>query len=274
MSFASEDRVSARVIADALRQRGVSTWFDESEILWGADLASKVESAATSSDYILLLLSPAAVKSHWVQSEINVALSRELRERAIRLLPVLVADCEIPPVLRDRVYLDMRGNNREIGIQRIVEQLSAIPTIQFSDLTPQIFERLVGDLLNELGFAVEAQSLSGPDKGFDFKADYKSHDPFGVEKTETWLVQAKLYSKSRVSVSALREIVALLLDWRDASMALVITSGNLTSEARRLLSDLGYGNRVRVVEGPELASLLARYPALVDKYFSAGGSRA
>lgn len=274
LSYASEDKASARIIADALRQSGVSTWFAESDILWGENLAEKIETAARSSDYILLLLSPAAVDSTWVRSEINFALSRELKERAIRLVPVLVADCEIPLVLRDRQYLDMRGNNREIGIRRLVDQLSAVPAIRFSELTPQTFERLVGDLLNELGFVVEAQSMSGPDKGFDYKAEYKSHDPFGVEKTETWLVQVKLYSKARVSVSVLREMVGLLLHWRDAGMALVITNGNLTSEARGFLSDLGYAHRIRVIEGPELTNLIARYPALIERYFPHGGSRA
>jgi TIR domain/Restriction endonuclease len=274
LSYASEDKASARIIADALRHRGVSTWLDESEILWGENLVAKIESAARSSDHILLLLSPAAVKSDFVYAEMNLALSRELKERAIRLIPILLADCEIPLVLRDRQYLDMRGSNRDIGIRRLVDQLSAVPAIRFSDLTPQTFERLVGDLLNELGFVVEAQSISGADKGFDYKADYKSHDPFGVEKTETWLVQVKLYSKARVSVSVLREMVGLLLHWRDAGMALVITNGNLTSEARAFLSDLGYANRVRVIEGPELTNLIARHPALIERYFPHGGTRA
>jgi len=44
----------------------------------------RLEAAAKPSDYILLLLSP-AVDSEWVQKEINFALSRELKERAIRL---------------------------------------------------------------------------------------------------------------------------------------------------------------------------------------------
>jgi hypothetical protein len=273
LSYASSDKPSARFIADALRQSGVSTWFDEWEIHLGDSLRQRIESAAKASDCILLLLSPAAVDSPWVQKEINFALSRELMERAIRLVPVLVADCKIPDVLRDRVWLDLRGHNRDVGIRRLVEQLAAVPAIRFSDLTPEMFERLVGDLLVELGFSVEIHGLIGPDVGFDFTAVYRSHDPFGVEKSETWLVETKLYSDSRVSIAVLRRAVGLLASRRDAVMALVATSGNITSEARRFLAESGYGNRVRVIEGPELMNLIARYPTLIARYFPNGGDR-
>lgn len=274
LSYVSSDKPAARFIADALRQSGVSTWFDEWEIHFGDSLLKRIESAAESSDYILLLLSPAAVGSDWVQKEINFALSRELKERAIRLVPVLVADCDIPYVLRDRVLLDLRGNNLEIGIRQLVEQLAAVPAIRFSDLTAETFERLVGDLLVEMGFSIESHARAGRDVGFDFKAEYKSTDPFGVEKSDTWLVEVKLYSNSRVSIGVLRQAVGLLASWRDALMALVVTSGNITSEARHFLEESGYANRVRIIEGPELMNLIAQYPSLIERYFPRGGDRA
>ena len=272
LSYASADKDSARIIANALKESGVSTWFDESEIMWGADLAKSVETAARSSDYILLLLSPAAVNSQWVHAEMSTALSRELQERAIKLIPVLLADCEIPLLLRDRQYLDMRGKNREVGIRRLVDQLSAVPAIRFAEMTPQTFEQLVGDLLVELGFTVEAHA-SDRDFGSDFTAVFKSKDPFGAEKIETWLVEAKLYSNSRVSIPVLRQTVGMLADSREAAMGLIVTSGNTTSEGRKYLEGSGYASRIRVIEGPELTNLIARYPNLIERYFP-GGSRA
>jgi hypothetical protein len=272
LSYASSDKSAARDIADALRKSGVSAWFDEWDLASGDSFKERIESAVVSSDYVLLLLSPAAVDSNWVQSEVNFALSRELKDRAIRLVPVLIEDCEIPWALRDRIYLDLR-QNRESGINRLVAQLSAVPAIQFSELTPQTFEKLVGDLLVELGFSIESETPAARDTGFDFKAVYKSRDPFGVEKNETWLVESKLYSNSRVSIAVLRQAVGLLAGWRDAVMALVITSGNITSEARRFLAESGHGNRVRVIEGPELMNLITRYPVLIERYFPRGGSR-
>ena len=67
---------------------------------------------ASSSDYILVLLSPASVESKWVRQEIDLALSRELADRAIRLIPILIADCDIPEILRSRLYLDLRQTGK------------------------------------------------------------------------------------------------------------------------------------------------------------------
>src|SRR5437667_6841697 len=103
LSYASADKPAARYIAEALKESGVSPQFDEWELGWGDSLAERIGAAATSSDYVLILLSPASVDSNWIRSDINVALSRELKDRAIRLLPVLIADCKIPSLLADRV---------------------------------------------------------------------------------------------------------------------------------------------------------------------------
>ena len=84
LSYASSDRASARFIADALRQAGISTLFDEWEIRVGDSIVQKIEDGVKSSDYIRLLLSPAAVESPWVKDEISSSLSRELKERAVR----------------------------------------------------------------------------------------------------------------------------------------------------------------------------------------------
>jgi hypothetical protein len=267
LSYASSDKQSAKVIAKALLDGGISTWLDEWEIRVGDSFIQKIETAATSADYVLLLLSPAAVGSDWVEKEINLGLSKELSERAIRLIPVMVADCEIPSALRDRQWLDLRANKRQAGLRMLVEQLSIAPSIRFEKLTPQVFERLVGDLLIEFGFSVKAQRANGPDSGFDFSAVYTSYDPFGAERSETWLVEVKFHSHSRLSIRALHEAIGLLAGWQKGAKALLVTSGSITSEARGFLGDSAYADRVRVIDGLELSTLLTRYPSLVARYF-------
>jgi hypothetical protein len=270
LSYTKSDQAAARDIADALKRAGVHVWLGDWELGPGDSLREHIGSAASSSDCILVLLSAASVESRWVRQEINFALSRELEDRAIRLIPVLIEDCKIPDNLMDRVYLDLR-QDRETGVRRLIDQIAAMSSVQFSDLTPQQFESLVGDLLVQLGFSVETQLHSGKDSGFDFKAVYKSRDPFGVEKTEIWLAEAKFYRNSRVSVGALRQALGLLSDRPDAAMALIVTSGNITSEARSFLAESKVGSRIRVVEGPELRNLIAQYPGLMDRHFPPGG---
>jgi HJR/Mrr/RecB family endonuclease len=271
LSYAQADKETARYIADALKRSGVSTLFDEWELQLGDSIIQHIERAVESSDFVLVLLSPAAVKSHWIQQEWSAAFSKELNDRAIRILPVLIADCDIPQLFATRVYLDLR-TNREAGVQRLVDQISAAPAIHFSHLTPQDFEKLVADLLTELGFSVQGTSSVGKDRGFDFFATYEARDPFGVLAAQTWIVEAKLYRNSRVSVSVLRELLGVL-SVEKATMGLIITNGNLTSEARHFLQSVDRANRLRLIDGTELTSLIVQHPRLVERHFPRSGTR-
>ncbi len=273
LSFASNDKASAHYIADALRRGGVSAWYDESDLPVGESLAQQIDDAGKSNDYLLILLSPDALNSKWLQHELDAALLRELKDRAIVIVPVLLADCEVPFLLRDRMYLDLRVD-RDAGIQRLLSQLTAVPTIQFKNLSFQNFEQLVGDLLREMGFAIVAQGQVARDIGVDFKATFKTRDPFGTERNEVWLVGTKLYSNSRVSVTVLHQMVGCLATVPDVDMALVVTSGSITSAARAFLNKTGFERRIRVIEGPELTNLVSQYPSLVARYFGHGGVRA
>jgi HJR/Mrr/RecB family endonuclease len=270
LSYSREDKDTARYIADALKRSGVSTWFDEWELQVGDSIVEHVEQAVASSDIVLVLLSPASVSSRWIQAEWSAAFARELNDRAIRIIPVLIADCEIPPPFSSRVYLDIR-TDREVGVQRLVSQLATLPAIQFSDMTPQGFEMLIADLLGELGFSLHVAE-AGKDRGFDFVATYEARDPFGAVLSQTWLVEARLYRNSRVSVSVLREMVGIL-GVEQTSRGLIVTNGNLTSEARHFLEVFDRGKRLRLIDGTELTSLIGRFPRLVENHFPRSGDR-
>ncbi len=68
------------------------------------------------------MLSTASIGSEWVQRELGAALQRELEERKVFILPVLIEDCEIPPLLRDKRYADFR----EDYAQGLADLLAAI----------------------------------------------------------------------------------------------------------------------------------------------------
>jgi hypothetical protein len=60
----------------------------------------------------------------------------------------------------------------------------------------------------------------------------------------------------------------------DVTMGLIVTNGNITSEARRVLQESKSGNKLRVIEGAELTNLIVQHPALVERHFPHGGLRA
>lgn len=269
LSYAAADKSAAIRIADALRDAGLRVWFDAWELAVGDSIAHRIEEALVSSDLLVVLLSPRSVNSRWIENELSAALARELKDRAITIIPALIEDCRIPPLLADRNYLDLR-HDFDAGVQRLVSQLGVAPKIRFSGLEPQAFERLVADLLVALGFSVQ-RPPSTADRGFDFLASFRSRDPFGAERTDNWLVEVKLYQDQRVAVSTLRQLFGYLLTAPGPSNALVVTNGRLTSVAREFLSDIQKqtGRELRVIDGTELTSLLLQHPSLVSRYFPA-----
>lgn len=268
LSYSTKDRLVAQVIASHLREVGLPVWFDTWELAPGDSITSRIDELALSSDLILLLLSKKAVQSRWFESELSEVFATELKDRSIAILPIVIDDCEIPSAFAELYSFDL-SQDFEQGLARLTKKIQAYPEIDFSQLTPQGFENLVGDLLKALGFFVEKQRKIG-NKIIDLIAKYKSHDSFGAEEEHTWFVEVKLYRNERVSVSALQQILNILKSPSSGrERGLVVTDGRMTSVARSFLheSKVKSGYELRVIDRPELISLLLEHPQIIRHYF-------
>ena len=267
LSYSSSDKRAAARVADALRTAGLRVWFDAWELAPGDSIISRINQAVASSDFLVVLLSQKSVESQWVQNELSAAMARELGDRAVTVIPALLEDCDVPPHLAERQWVDLR-RNFEAGVQQLASQLAAAPEIEFASLDHRTFERLVADLLTALGFSVQMMPFRR-DSGFDFMASYRSRDPFGAEKQETWFVEVKFYKEERLSVSALRQMLGYLMTSGSSGKGLVVTSGQMTSVARDFLSQTtnSTGRELRVIDGTELTRLVVQHPTLVERYF-------
>ena len=208
LSYASEDKAVAREIATSLQNAGVSTWVDSWELSLGDSLATKIHEALDACDTLVVLLSANSVESRWIGAEWQSALTREVDQRSIRVIPVLLDDCELPPFFASRVNLDLR-RNRDLGIAKLTEVLSRSPQIDFNRLSPQQFEVLVANLLGELGFRVTITSPAR-DMGYDILALKSGVDPFGKPVEDSWLVETKHFREGRISLSAIRALAGVL----------------------------------------------------------------
>ena len=65
-----------------------------------------MQQAIQDSSALLVVLSKASVASEWCRKELNAGLMRELDEKRVVVLPLLVDDCEIPLFLREKMYAD------------------------------------------------------------------------------------------------------------------------------------------------------------------------
>ncbi len=106
LSHSSKDKFFARKLAERLTEHGVTVWIDEAELRIGDSLVEKISSAIHQSDYVAAVLSHDSVNSSWVQTELKLAMNKEIAGKRIVVLPILIDRCEIPAFLADKLYAD------------------------------------------------------------------------------------------------------------------------------------------------------------------------
>lgn len=106
ISHSSLDKPFVLRLAVELLNRGFPVWLDTWELGLGDSLLDRIYGAIDESSYLLLVMSPAAATSGWVEKEINAALVREDQLGRRFLLPIKAADCQIPLKVADRLYAD------------------------------------------------------------------------------------------------------------------------------------------------------------------------
>ncbi len=105
---ASEDKPTARQIAQFLKGMGSAVWFDEWEIRVGESIVQRIDSALSEVTHLLLLLSQNSVDKAWVKKEFSSALMRQLSDNSISILPLRLDNGPVPAILADIKYADAR----------------------------------------------------------------------------------------------------------------------------------------------------------------------
>jgi hypothetical protein len=112
LSHSHADKPFARKLAASLRGNGHSVWIDEAEINIGDSLIGKIREGLDKVDYVCAILSKSSIDSQWVQKELDIASNREIDEKRVVVLPLLISDIELPGFLRGKFYGDFRDEAR------------------------------------------------------------------------------------------------------------------------------------------------------------------
>ena len=104
ISYAHNDVDIARVVAVGLQDEGCGVWLDEGELRGGDSLIERVTEAAYNADFVVALVSDHSVASNWCRKELAVAMTGELADRGVMVVPLRIGDVAMPPTLVDKVY--------------------------------------------------------------------------------------------------------------------------------------------------------------------------
>jgi hypothetical protein len=125
ISYSHSDKKKVEKIAAHLVKNRASVWVDTWELNVGDSILNKVQEAVETSGALLIMLSKASVESEWCKKELNAGLMRELSEKRVVVLPVVIEDCEIPLFLRDKMYADFRMDF-DFGLQAVLDGIAKV----------------------------------------------------------------------------------------------------------------------------------------------------
>jgi formylglycine-generating enzyme required for sulfatase activity len=150
--------------------------------------------------------------------------------------------------------------------------------IDFTQIDAEEFELLCEDLLQAMGFSIEAKPARGPDLGKDIIAAQVVNDRAGFSETHRYLVECKHYAKSGTSVreADIGSPVARM-GTHNCDRYILITS-TVPSEKVRVQLD-GIPNTVSHYRATtwskgDLARLLDEHPDVRERYFPSAAPEA
>ncbi|HEY1450767.1 MAG TPA: TIR domain-containing protein [Solirubrobacteraceae bacterium] len=140
ISHSSLDQYIARTISAELERRGVETFLDAKDIETGDSLDDSIDGQLESCDELLMLLSPAALSSHWVLLEVGGA--KALKKRLIPIL-IHVGPNDLPPPLAKGLARDLNE------IERYFDEAQGRATAEASGGAPAPDEAIDDELYDD-----------------------------------------------------------------------------------------------------------------------------
>lgn len=125
VSYAHADAAWVRRLAENLHQSGVDVLFDEWEIGPGDVLIHALDAMLLASTDGILVVSPASMASRYVRQE-YAALAQRAIEGGRRLIPVLLEDAELPPLLATYIWVDFRHADGPDYLARVAALVRAL----------------------------------------------------------------------------------------------------------------------------------------------------
>jgi tetratricopeptide (TPR) repeat protein len=126
--YAREDQEFVLRLATALKERGFRVWLDQWDIPAGVDWDQSIDDALRECSRLIVVLSPAAIKSPEVRGELRTALNA-----GKPILPILYRQCEIPRQLQLIQHVDLtRAAFDEETFRRLESALGASGATQLT----------------------------------------------------------------------------------------------------------------------------------------------
>lgn len=124
LSYAWTDKEIVSRVAAGLIESGVRILSSESDLKPGSEWALELERALDAANFVVFFISPSSVSSGWAKQELDAALYRQLSNPGSpHILPVLIEETEVPPLLRQIQWLNMTDGDVEKALPNLVKAI-------------------------------------------------------------------------------------------------------------------------------------------------------
>jgi len=159
ISYNHADSDFVKKLTSAITSQGVDFWLDEKQMLAGDSITDGIEKGLSRAKIFAIVLSKNSIAAPWVREELRIAINIRIRGD-MKILPLLVDDCEIPLFLLDYKYVDFSKD--EHFVDAIGKLLDAILLDQ--DIAPLLELSAEKNIyINHLNIVA---NVSGPDNKF------------------------------------------------------------------------------------------------------------
>ena len=128
LSFADEDRIHAKTLAELLQSANVKVFYDsfEQSSLWGEDLYTYLADIyGKKAKYCVMFLSANYKSKLWTSHERKFAQERAFIENRAYILPIKLDDTEIPGIPTTISYLDLRVTPIDEVFRLLIKKLQS-----------------------------------------------------------------------------------------------------------------------------------------------------
>ena len=153
LSYSGKDIEIAKKIAKELGNQKI---FFAEWVLESGYLPNQLARGIFESKWFIIVLSEHALKTRWVEYEINLAIVRFVEEENFKIMAVKIDDCPTPLELKPFVYISEPGNPDQ-AIKKIIELMLHEPS-SLAEKEASSFSIL--NRYSEIG-AIEKASLQG-----------------------------------------------------------------------------------------------------------------
>ncbi len=268
ISYSREDEDFALRLASDLKAAGANVWLDQLDIVPGDIWDRSVEDALSDCPRMLLILSPASVKSEHVMDEVSFALGNQKR-----LIPVVYQECKVPFRLSRIQQVDFR-NNYVRALQALLLAIAPIaPKKDSNQSNPAIADAAASKTAEQGQLAKRPRKgAQGQEKGKDpggalgqapkgFSLPWTSED----HASTTIRNPAILLTDNNSATSS--DLSSFVQDCKDTGRPPVFVAPGIDPSVARLMKSLG-GLAIRATElkGQPVGELLGDVGIYLEGY--------